>query len=392
MSSPNSQHVAAPDRRLVASSVVTGPLTNPTTGSTDKGKTAVRVLGRSPALDGLRAVAVLIVFASHVEAFLPLATLLVVPGGTVGLDPFFVLSGFLITALLLKEQSQYGTIRRWAFYKRRIVRLLPPLFFLLVANVIFALAINAWSRQQVESLVSVIFYYSNYYQAKSPNLFCANLATGYEHLWSLSFEEQFYLIWPWIVIGVLTINRSIRTVAITILGTIAVIGIHRALAYHSVANWCYLFHATGRSCRCSFVGMPRRPPVGARSGADEAHPDTHLAGRDIPTCMPALLEFDRAVLVQRRLRFDRPLFGNRPSRPYGGSMVGPPLFRVDTAGQVRPYRLCILFVARDHLLHYCEDRPRVELRSSSGRGLWLDPYHGIALMVFARKAPPALGP
>ena len=166
MSGRNSRHVAGPDRRLVASSVVTGPLTNPTTGSDPKGK--VRVLGRSPALDGLRAVAVLIVFASHVEAFLPLATLLVVPGGTVGLDPFFVLSGFLITALLLKEQSQYGTIRRWAFYKRRIVRLLPPLFFLLVANVIFAMAVNAWSRQQVESLVSVIFYYSNYYQAKSP--------------------------------------------------------------------------------------------------------------------------------------------------------------------------------------------------------------------------------
>ena len=135
----------------------------------------MRVLGRSPALDGLRAVAVLIVFASHVEAFLPLATLLVVPGGTVGLDRFFVLSGFLITALLLKEQSQYGTIRRWAFYKRRIVRLLPPLFFLLVTNVIFALAINAWSRQQVESLVSVIFYYSNYYQASHQICFVPTL-------------------------------------------------------------------------------------------------------------------------------------------------------------------------------------------------------------------------
>ncbi len=204
----------------------------------------VRFLGRAPGLDGLRALAVLIVFVSHVEIFLPIASLLVIPGGTVGLDPFFVLSGFLITALLLKEQARYGTIRRWAFYKRRIVRLLPPLFFLLVANVILAVATNAWTRQQVESLVSVGFYYSNYYVAKSPNAFCANLAPGYEHLWSLSFEEQFYLVWPWIVIGVLTIRRSLRTVVTAILGTIALIGIYRAVSYHGVQSWCYLFHAT----------------------------------------------------------------------------------------------------------------------------------------------------
>ena len=114
----------------------------------------VRRLGREPGLDGLRAVAVLIVFASHVEAFLPLATLLVVPGGTVGLDPFFILSGFLITALLLKEQSQYGTIMRWNFYKRRAVRLLPPLFFLLIANVAIAVALKCLvpARAQLASL------------------------------------------------------------------------------------------------------------------------------------------------------------------------------------------------------------------------------------------------
>jgi peptidoglycan/LPS O-acetylase OafA/YrhL len=237
---------AASNVGLVASFLVGGPLTKPTSdpGAGNQPTPETRLLGRAPALDGFRALAVLVVFASHTNAILPLAVLIVVPGGTVGLDPFFVLSGFLITALLLKEQSQYGTIRRWAFYKRRIVRLLPPLFFLLVANVIFALLISAWSRQQLESLLSVIFYYSNYYQAHSPNAFCANLAVGYEHLWSLSFEEQFYLVWPWIVIGVLTINRSMKTVVITILGTIAVIGIHRGLAYQGVQSWCYEFHAT----------------------------------------------------------------------------------------------------------------------------------------------------
>ncbi len=218
-----------------------------TTSSPDSGHEQlpdVRLLGREPGLDGLRAVAVLIVFASHVEAFLPLSTLLVVPGGTVGLDPFFVLSGFLITALLLKEQSRHGTIMRWSFYKRRMVRLLPPLFFLLIANVAIAIAIHAWSRQELNSLLSVTFYYSNYYQASSKSLFCSNLSPGYEHLWSLSFEEQFYLVWPWIVIFFLTFKRSIRTVTIVLLGTIAVIGIHRGFGYYGPQSWCYEFHTT----------------------------------------------------------------------------------------------------------------------------------------------------
>ena len=203
-----------------------------------------RLLSRAPGLDGLRALAVLVVFVSHVEIFLPIASLLVIPGGTVGLDPFFVLSGFLITALLLKEQAKTGRIARWNFYKRRIVRLLPPLAFLLLANVILALATNAWGRQQLNSLLSVSFYYSNYYVAKSPNAFCANLAPGYQHLWSLSFEEQFYLIWPWFVILFLSINRKLSTVVAVLLGAIAVIGIHRGLAYQGTQSWCYLFHAT----------------------------------------------------------------------------------------------------------------------------------------------------
>ena len=76
--------------------------------------------------------------------FCPYQFLLSCPAGRWGLIRSFVLSGFLITALLLKEQARFGSIRRWAFYKRRIVRLLPPLFFLLVANVILAVVTNSW--------------------------------------------------------------------------------------------------------------------------------------------------------------------------------------------------------------------------------------------------------
>jgi peptidoglycan/LPS O-acetylase OafA/YrhL len=214
------------------------------TSRTEQGSHDLRLLGRVPSLDGLRAIAVLIVFVSHLEIFLPIHALIVVPGGTVGLEPFFVLSGFLITALLLKEQSKTGSIGRWDFYKRRIVRLIPPLILLLIGNVLFALLTSGWNHTQEQSLLSVLFYYSNYYVAKSPNAFCANLAPGYEHLWSLSFEEQFYLIWPWVVIAFLTVNRRPRTVVITLVSAIAVVGAYRGLSYHGVGSWCYLFHAT----------------------------------------------------------------------------------------------------------------------------------------------------
>ena len=208
------------------------------------GSNGVRLLGRAPGLDGLRAVAVIVVFVSHLEVFLPLHTLLVVPGGTVGLDPFFVLSGFLITALLLKEQSARGSISRWSFYERRIVRLLPPLFFLLIANVIFAIATHAWNHSQIESLLSVSFYYSNYYAAHSPNTFCANLAPGYQHLWSLSFEEQFYLVWPWLVIAFLSVRQKLSIVVVTLCSAIVAIGVVRGLLYHGAGSWCSMFHST----------------------------------------------------------------------------------------------------------------------------------------------------
>ena len=80
--------------------------------------------------------------------------------------------------------------------------------------------------------------------ARSPNVICANLAPGYEHLWSLAFKEQFYLFWPWVVIFFLTIHWRLSTVVGVLLGAIVIIGAHRALAYNGIGSWCYLFHAT----------------------------------------------------------------------------------------------------------------------------------------------------
>jgi peptidoglycan/LPS O-acetylase OafA/YrhL len=204
----------------------------------------VRSLGRVQGFNGIRGVGVLIVFVSHLEVILPLPTLLVIPGGTVSLDMFFVLSGFLITALLLREQGRYGRIGRLAFYRRRVLRLLPALLIVVVATALFAYLTHTWASTEVPSILSVTFYYSNYYAAASPNAFCANLAPGFEHLWSLSFEEQFYLVWPWITIALLTFRTRLRTVVIVLLSLITIVAVHRAVSYHGVQSWCALFHRT----------------------------------------------------------------------------------------------------------------------------------------------------
>jgi peptidoglycan/LPS O-acetylase OafA/YrhL len=114
-----------------------------------------------------------------------------VPGGLFGVDVFFVLSGFLITALLLQEHKGTGFVSFKNFYLRRACRLLPALALLLAAD----LAYSAWDgrslRHEVEALGSITFYVSNITQ--SLHVF---MPTELAHTWSLAVEEQFYILWP----------------------------------------------------------------------------------------------------------------------------------------------------------------------------------------------------
>src|SRR5436305_8467288 len=163
----------------------------------------VSKLGHVPALDGLRGIAIAIVVGYHAFGF-PL-------GGWLGVDLFFVLSGFLITTLLLEEQAATGTVRLRAFYARRARRLLPALAVLLAAYV----AISA--VRGVDGLAVVArwgFYTGNVYEAFVPG---ASLhLVGLNHLWSLAQEEQFYLLWP----AALLLALKARRPAV-VLGTIA---------------------------------------------------------------------------------------------------------------------------------------------------------------------------
>jgi peptidoglycan/LPS O-acetylase OafA/YrhL len=169
-------------------------------------------LGYRPALDGLRAVAIAAVIGCH-YFHRPRA-------GYLGVDLFFVLSGFLITTLLLEEHQRSGRISLRAFYVRRARRLLPALFTLLAAFLLVEVAAMPFDHTLPHELSWVglqaavgAFYVSNFFAAWYPDL--ARLS----HLWSLAMEEQFYLLWPLIVVFAVrrrvTPNRLLALLLIT---------------------------------------------------------------------------------------------------------------------------------------------------------------------------------
>lgn len=146
-----------------------------------------------PALDGLRAIAILMVVLFH--AF-PTAF----PGGWMGVDIFFVLSGFLITTILMKERQTTGTISFRNFYARRVLRLLPEAGCLFAFQFVHAIFSPFRGPIITATLVS-LFYFMNW--SRAFDLFPQDVLG---HMWSLSTEEQFYFVWP--IILLLIVRRS----------------------------------------------------------------------------------------------------------------------------------------------------------------------------------------
>jgi peptidoglycan/LPS O-acetylase OafA/YrhL len=146
---------------------------------------------RIPALDGLRGVAILLVMAHHAGHL---------SGGVYGVHLFFVLSGFLITTILLDEWRQHGRVSLLRFYRRRALRLLPALFVMLA--VIVGVEIAGGGSFPLPALYGVL-YVSNF--AKALGVHLAPLS----HLWTLAQEEQFYLLWPPVLL-VLLLGRRVN--------------------------------------------------------------------------------------------------------------------------------------------------------------------------------------
>jgi peptidoglycan/LPS O-acetylase OafA/YrhL len=149
-------------------------------------------LGKRPALDGVRAVAVLWVMAFH---FRDAERALPTRGGFLGVDIFFVLSGFLITVLLLEERRSTGSIRFGSFYARRALRLLPALFTVIAFWLAWvSLFDQGVAHRAYREAIAAALYGENWFHGLSS--FHAGLPTGLAHTWSLSIEEQFYILWP----------------------------------------------------------------------------------------------------------------------------------------------------------------------------------------------------
>lgn len=167
----------------------------------------------TPRLDiqGLRALAVIAVVAFH--AGLPL------PGGFVGVDIFFVISGYVITGMLMREWAQQGTIRMRNFYERRIKRLLPALFLVVLVTLLLSFLFGSPfdGQQRTTALTAigamtmtanaVIFLQSGEYFAVPPT------NNPLLNTWSLSVEEQFYLVFPILFLGLLTLRSRVPVLA-----------------------------------------------------------------------------------------------------------------------------------------------------------------------------------
>jgi len=204
-----------------------------------------------PALDGLRALAVAGVIAYHLG--LGWAS-----GGYLGVDLFFVLSGFLITSLLLEEWVSTARIRLAAFWARRARRLLPALFVLLAAIAVFVVLYdrfgpsNAAGQIDLSGLrgdaLATLFYVANWHAIFAHQSYFAQFSapSPLEQTWSLAIEEQFYLVWPLILLLIVTVaHRSWRRVglAVTVVGTLASAALMAAL-YHNGASPTRLYFGT----------------------------------------------------------------------------------------------------------------------------------------------------
>ncbi len=204
-----------------------------------------------PALDGIRAAALLAVMAYHGGLADD------VPGGLFSLDAFFCLSGFLITSLLVTEWRRTGTLRLRAFWARRARRLLPALVLLLIAIAIWAhFFAGAQQAPQIRlDELATLFYVANWhYIAVGANYF---VQTGPPspllHTWSLAVEEQFYLFWPLVALIVLRRSRTLWPLLwVSVVGTVAS-AIEMALLYQPL-NPTRVYFGTDTHAQSLLIG------------------------------------------------------------------------------------------------------------------------------------------
>jgi peptidoglycan/LPS O-acetylase OafA/YrhL len=210
-------------------------------------------LAHRPALDGLRGAAVLSVLLYHTG---------VLRGGWIGVDTFFVLSGYLITSLLLTEHDRTGDIALRAFWGRRARRLLPALFLLLAGIGLFAaLVATAEARAVIrQDLWGALTYSSNWLDIVRGSGYWQTFTqpSPLAHVWSLAIEEQFYVVWPLVAWWALRRGGPRRLMTVAAAGGVV------------LAAWAIILAWSGASVDRVYLGTDTRAPallLGATLGA-----------------------------------------------------------------------------------------------------------------------------
>jgi peptidoglycan/LPS O-acetylase OafA/YrhL/lysophospholipase L1-like esterase len=225
------------------------------------------VAGHIEGLDGLRAFAVLAVIAFHLWPHR-------LPGGFLGVDVFFVISGFLITTLLLREGDRTGRVDMIGFWRRRARRLLPALVIAVLASVLAAWMVSSDLLVDIDrQTIGALTFSSNWLEiGAGSDYFDDTAPTLFVTFWSLAVEEQFYLFWPVALIGILALAHTAVSRVRVVLG----LGVLSALL---MAVW--------------FV--PGSNPTRVYYGTD-----THLFGLMLGAAVALAFAGGVGVLAQRR--------------------------------------------------------------------------------------------
>jgi len=212
---------------------------------------------RVPALDGIRGIAMILVLIHH--QLIPLS----LKGGFLGVDLFFVLSGFLITGLLLKEFDATNSISLMNFYARRALRLAPAFLIYLIAALIVTYKQHPEEFAREIKLVGLsLVYLTNW-----------RMALGWDYsldptaiIWSLSIEEQFYLVWPPLLFLLLSCRVKHSHIGVALGLIVVAVAIHRATLWSNGAELNRMYYGTDTradalfvGCLCAFVAQHRLP-------------------------------------------------------------------------------------------------------------------------------------
>ncbi|NUT50424.1 MAG: acyltransferase [Saccharothrix sp.] len=320
-------------------------------------------------IQSLRAIAVLAVVVNHLW---PGA----LTGGYVGVDVFFVISGFLISSHLDREITATGRVRLGRFYARRVRRLLPAALLVLGASLAaayFLLPYPRWEAAAAESFAAASYWENWLLAAKSVDYSAANAtASPVQHYWSLSVEEQFYLVWPLLLVLLAKAGRRRARIA-----GVAVVGVASLAfsAYYTQVepNQAYFVtpvrvweFALGALIALTGVGLPRRA-TGIASAVGFALIFGSAFGYDHGTPFPGLLALaptvGTALVIAAGQRPERqwhaPVTASAPARFLGGVsyslylwhwpliVIAPFVFRdsLDAGRMTTPHLLAVLAVS-----------------------------------------------